>query len=143
MNGAGEWIGAPIRSDCLVMNIGDMMEVLSNGCFLAKTHRVGNILGDRYFSTLYCTYDYDTLIQALVPVEAHQQPSKYSALCCGGHLCAQIIQIFRYLQERLAEGASPLSDAPLGLSSFDCRGSASAPNACSNDAAGTDKECLQ
>ena len=40
LNKAGEWIDIPLIENTLVMNIGDMMEILSNGKYLATKHRV-------------------------------------------------------------------------------------------------------
>ena len=40
----GEWIDIPLLENTLVMNIGDMMEILSNGKYLATKHRVKNCL---------------------------------------------------------------------------------------------------
>ncbi|MCP5775935.1 isopenicillin N synthase family oxygenase, partial [Klebsiella pneumoniae] len=35
LNKTGEWIDIPLIENTLVMNIGDMMEILSNGKYLA------------------------------------------------------------------------------------------------------------
>ena len=41
LNSAGRWIDAPPLPGALVINIGDMMEIWTNGEFVATSHRVG------------------------------------------------------------------------------------------------------
>jgi isopenicillin N synthase-like dioxygenase len=118
LNGAGKWVDAPVMPDCLIVNVGDMMEILSNGRFKATTHRVRQVSEERYSFPLFCTCDYDTLIQPAVAAQSGQQPTIYSGVRCGDHLYAQTIQTFRYLQKRLEKGEIALPDASLGLSSF-------------------------
>jgi isopenicillin N synthase-like dioxygenase len=118
LNGAGKWVDAPVMPDCLIVNVGDMMEILSNGRFKATTHRVRKVSEERYSFPLFCTCDYDTLIQPAVAAQSGQQPTIYSGVRCGDHLYAQTIQTFRYLQKRLEKGEIALPDASLGLSSF-------------------------
>lgn len=118
MNGAGEWIDAPVRPGCLIVNIGDMMEVLSNGRFVATTHRVRQVPKERYSFPLFCTCDYDTIIQPVVPAATSHSGKKYQPIRCGDHLYAQTIQTFSYLQQRLAEGKINLPDSSLDLASF-------------------------
>jgi isopenicillin N synthase-like dioxygenase len=118
LNGAGKWVDAPVKSGCLIVNVGDMMEILSNGRFKATTHRVRKVSEERYSFPLFCTCDYDTLIQPAVAAQGDQQPTVYSGVRCGDHLYAQTIQTFRYLQKRLEKGEVSLPDASLGLSSF-------------------------
>lgn len=44
----GQWIDIPLLENTLVMNIGDMMEILSNGRYLATKHRVKKVAEERY-----------------------------------------------------------------------------------------------
>jgi len=43
MNGAGEWIDAPPVDGAFVVNIGDSMEIWTNGEFVATSHRVRRV----------------------------------------------------------------------------------------------------
>jgi isopenicillin N synthase-like dioxygenase len=104
MNGAGEWIDVPFRSDALVVNTGDMLEVWTNGEFIATSHRVRKVKEERYSFPFFFACDYDTVVEPLPEiVQAHGAP-QYAALKAGDHLYAQTIQTFRYLRERLERG---------------------------------------
>jgi len=111
LNGRGEWINAPVIPGSLVVNIGDMMEVLSNGRFVATTHRVRKVNEERYSFPLFCTCDYDTVIEPVVTSSGKRQ---YTPVQCGDHLYAQTIDTFTYLQKRLAAGQieRPESEVP-------------------------------
>jgi len=116
MNGAGEWIDAPVIPGTLVVNIGDMMEILSNGQFVATSHRVRKVKEERYSFPLFCACDYDTLITPIPDLPAGRRT--YTPLRCGDHLYAQTIQTFSYLKDRLARGEISLPEHALALSSF-------------------------
>ena len=62
LNGAGEWIEAPPLPGAFIVNIGDMLELLTNGEFLATTHRVRKVREERYSFPLFFNVDYATRI---------------------------------------------------------------------------------
>lgn len=113
LNKAGEWIDIPLLENTLVMNIGDMMEILSNGKYLATKHRVKKVSEERYSFPLFCACNYDTVIEPVVKTE----DSKYAALIGGEHLFNQTAQTFQYLKQRVARGELVLKNA-VPLSSF-------------------------
>lgn len=117
LNGAGEWIDVPLVKDAFVINIGDMLEVLSHGRFIATSHRVRKVAEERYSFPFFCACDYDTVIAPLQEF-ADEGGSRYEPVVCGDHLYAQTAQTFRYLKERLARGEIALPEKALGLSSF-------------------------
>jgi isopenicillin N synthase-like dioxygenase len=117
-NGAMEWIDAPVVSGAFVINIGDMLEVLSNGYFVATMHRVRKVKQERYSFPLFCACDYDTVIEPIESLLSTDKPSRYKPIVCGEHLYAQTMQTFAYLKNRLANGALVLPDGAKGLSSF-------------------------
>lgn len=118
MNGAGAWVDAPVMPGTFVINIGDMMEVLSNGHYVATLHRVRKVGEERYSFPLFCACDYDTVIAPLPALLPPDGASRYSAVVCGEHLYAQTIQTFAYLKRRLAEGSLQLPAGAHALSSF-------------------------
>ena len=65
LNGAGDWIDVPLVDNAFVINIGDMLEVLSNGTYMATAHRVRNVAEERYSFPMFCNLDYDTVIAPL------------------------------------------------------------------------------
>ena len=47
MNGNGDWIDAPPVEGAFVVNIGDMLEVMTAGRFAATSHRVRSVSAER------------------------------------------------------------------------------------------------
>jgi len=116
-NSEGEWIDVPLIDDAFVINIGDMLEVLSNGNFVATLHRVRKVREERFSFPLFCACDYDTRIAPIAGLPLRGERA-YSAVVCGDHLFAQTVQTFAYLRRRLEAGTLQLPDGSLGLSSF-------------------------
>ena len=117
-NGAGEWIDAPVLPGTFVINIGDMLEVLSNGRLVATKHRVRKVQEERYSFPLFCACDYDTVIAPLPHFVAQDGASHYAPIVCGDHLYAQTIQTFRYLREPWQRGELQLPTGAKPLDSF-------------------------
>lgn len=118
LNGAGQWIDVPLIDGTFVINIGDMLEVLSNGAYVATSHRVRKVAQERYSFPLFCACDYDSVIEPLPELVGPDNPRRYDALVCGEHLYAQTLQTFTYLKQRLADGLVQLPDGAKGLSSY-------------------------
>ncbi|MDH1728490.1 isopenicillin N synthase family oxygenase [Pseudomonas chengduensis] len=117
LNGDGQWIDVPLIEDAFVINIGDMLEVLSNGHFVATSHRVRKVSEERFAFPLFCACDYPTRIAPIAGLPARGE-RVYTPVSCGDHLFAQTAQTFRYLRERLEDGSLQLPDGAAGLSSF-------------------------
>lgn len=113
LNKQGEWIDIPLIENSMVMNIGDMMEILSNGRYLATKHRVKRVQEERYSFPLFFSCDYDYVI---APVISNEKP-QYQPLKGGDHLFNQTAQTFSYLKQRIAKGELTLNNA-VPLSSF-------------------------
>lgn len=118
MNGAGEWIDAPVMPGAFVINIGDMLEVLSNGNFVATMHRVRKVTQERYSFPLFCACDYDTVIAPIPELVPPGTTSRYAPVVCGEHLYAQTLQTFAYFKQQLADGTLQLPEGAHALSSF-------------------------
>jgi|TARA_R100000005_G_scaffold83854_1_gene51755 isopenicillin N synthase-like dioxygenase len=118
MNGAGQWIDVPLLEGAFVINIGDMLEILSNGAFVATAHRVRKVGQERYAFPMFCNVDYDVVIEPLAELLVDGTSPRYSPQVCGDHLFAQTAQTFAYLKRRLAAGEITLPKGSLGLSSF-------------------------
>lgn len=113
VNKQGEWIDIPLIEDTFIMNIGDMMEILSNGRYLATKHRVKKVQEERYSFPLFCACNYDYVIAPLFKDEMQH----YQALIGGEHLFNQTAQTFKYQKEKIARGELVLKNA-VPLSSF-------------------------
>jgi isopenicillin N synthase-like dioxygenase len=118
MNGAGEWIDAPPRPDAFVVNIGDTLEMWTNGVLTATSHRVRKVSEERYSFPLFFACDYDVEVAPLAEFVSAERPARYPAVKAGEHLYAQTVQSFRYFQERLARGEVELPGGARPLSSF-------------------------
>ena len=118
INGAGEWIDVPLVDNAFVINISDMLELLSNGAFLATAHRVRKVAEERYSFPMFCNMDYDTVIAPLPELVSAENPPRYEPLICGEHLYAQTMQTFAYLKKRLAQGEIALPTGSKELASF-------------------------
>ncbi len=74
-NKSGEWIGAPSIPDTFVINLGNLMQIWTNGEFSSTPHRVINRGGrDRYSIPLFVNPSHDVQIRPLnEAVEAETQ----------------------------------------------------------------------
>lgn len=117
LNSAGQWIDAPPVPGALVINIGDMMEIWTNGEFVATSHRVRPVKEERFSFPLFFAVDYDTKVTPLERFVTHERPAK-RGLTAGEHLFAQTAQSFNYLKARLARGEITLPESYVPLSSF-------------------------
>lgn len=113
LNKQSEWMDVPLLENTLIMNVGDMMEILSNGQYLATKHRVKKVQEERYSFPLFFACNYDHVIAPVFKNEAPQ----YQPIIGGEHLFNQTAQTFKYLKERIASGDLILSNA-VPLSSF-------------------------
>jgi len=118
LNGEGEWIDVPLIEDTFVINIGDMLEVLTNGNFTATSHRVRKVQEERYSFPLFFTCDYETIIKPLAGMKARSEDKIYEPIACGEHLYAQTIHTFTYLQEKLKKGEISLPKKAKDIGTF-------------------------
>lgn len=117
LNGAGDWIDVPPIPDTFVVNIGDLLELWTNGQFVATTHRVRKVQEERYSFPLFFNVDYDTIVEPLPQFASGAGPARTS-LRAGEHLFAQTAQTFHYLRARLDSGDLTLPDGSLTVGSF-------------------------
>ncbi|WP_439816027.1 isopenicillin N synthase family dioxygenase [Zavarzinia sp. CC-PAN008] len=117
LNDAGTWIDAPPIPGAIVLNIGDMLEALTNGAMVATSHRVRKVREERYSFPLFFACDYEAKVEPL-PQFTADTPPRYPTIVAGHHLLAQTAQTFTYLRQRVAEGRLAMPDGALGLSSF-------------------------
>jgi isopenicillin N synthase-like dioxygenase len=94
-----------------------MLEIFTNGRFVATSHRVRKVKEERYSFPLFFSVDYHTVIKPLDRFVTTGSPQGQQFVA-GEHLFAQTAQTFTYLKERLARGEITLSRNAAGLSSF-------------------------
>jgi len=117
LNSAGEWIEAPPVPGAILINIGDMMEIWTNGEFVATSHRVRPVKAERFSFPLFFAVDYHTHVMPLRQFVTAERPAR-PGLIAGEHLFAQTAQSFRYQIARLARGEIALPEKSVALSSF-------------------------
>jgi isopenicillin N synthase-like dioxygenase len=97
-NGAGAWIAAPPIPGAFVVNIGDMLEVWTNGEFAATAHRVRAVTQERYSLPYFATCDFETVVAPAPEFVSPERPAKYAPIVSGEHLYHQTVRSFRYLE---------------------------------------------
>jgi isopenicillin N synthase-like dioxygenase len=117
LNGAGEWIDVPPVPGTFVVNIGDMLELWTNGAYVATSHRVRKVAEERYSFPLFFNVDYHTEVKPL-PQFASRDGIQRPALRAGEHLFAQTAQTFAYLRNRVESGELVLPDGSLETGQF-------------------------
>jgi len=117
LNGAGDWIDVPPIPGTYVVNIGDLLELWTNGAFVATSHRVRKVKEERYSFPLFFNVDYDTEVKPL-PQFVTEGAVLRSPLVAGEHLFAQTAQTFAYLRKRIESGELVLPEGSLTVNSF-------------------------
>lgn len=115
LNGAGDWIDVPPIGDAYVVNIGDMLEVWTNGEFVSTTHRVRKVSAERYSFPFFFNVDYHTRVDPLPRFVTPERPAR-PGFFAGEHHWSQVMQSYGYLSARRRAGEIALPDGALALS---------------------------
>lgn len=92
----GSWMDIPPIEDTLVMNVGDMAEVISNGLFRSNPHRVLNNGKERFSMPFFAAFDYNAVVRPMVNDRNHA----YTSMVAGEHLLKHVTQDFSYLRTK-------------------------------------------
>lgn len=99
MNRNGEWVEGPPIDGTFVINIGDLIQRLTNDRYLANLHRVVNTTGrERYSIPFFIDADPDAVIAPLENCITESNPRKYQAVTCGEHKFSRYLKSFPHLQ---------------------------------------------
>ena len=118
LNARNHWVDAPPVPGAFVINIGDLLEVLSNGRWVSTAHRVRKVTAERYSAPLFFNLDYDAEIAPAPHLVQRDGEARYPSVRAGEHLLAQTAQSFVYMKEQIARGEMQLPTGALGLASF-------------------------
>ena len=123
LNGLGQWIDAPPVAiegeELFVINVGDMLEVMTAGQFVATTHRVRKVQAERYSFPLFFACDYATKIRPLPEFDpAGEKTAQYPDISIGDHMWSMALQTYRYLREKVAAGELTLPENARATNTF-------------------------
>ena len=122
LNSRGEWIDAPPVTvdgeEAFVINVGDMLEVMTAGAFVATSHRVRKVQHERYSFPLFFACDYDTRIRPLPQFVAPGAQTPYEEISIGNHMWSMALQTYRYLGKKVKAGELALPQGARAPSSF-------------------------
>lgn len=98
MNRDGDWIeGTPIPGT-FVINIGDLIQRLTNDIYLANMHRVVNTSGrQRYSIPFFIDADFDAVIKPLDSCVSEANPLRYQPVTCGAHKFGRFVASYAHL----------------------------------------------
>jgi isopenicillin N synthase-like dioxygenase len=90
-NRAGQWIPVPPVPGTFVVNIGDMMELWTNGRFVSTLHRARNTSGRRRLSfPMFCGTNPDARIECLPTCTGPGNPPRHAPVVAGEWQAAKI-----------------------------------------------------
>src|SRR6478752_7505565 len=118
LNARNRWVDVPPVPGAFVINIGDLLEVLSNGRWVSTAHRVRKVSEERYSMPLFFNLDYDAEIAPAPHLAGTDGGARYPSVRAGEHLLAQTAQSFSYMKQLIARGQMQLPSGALGLASF-------------------------
>lgn len=100
LNRDGQWVeGTPIPGT-FVINIGDLLQRLTNDRYLANLHRVVNASGrERYSIPFFIDADYDAEFAPLASCIDADNPARYEAVTCGAHKYGRFVESYPHLQK--------------------------------------------
>jgi isopenicillin N synthase-like dioxygenase len=86
-NASGEWIVAPPVEGTFIINLGEMMKLLTNDYFASALHRVVNRSGRQRFSVPYFfNPDYETTLSTLPQFVDDKHPAQFKPIEVGPHM---------------------------------------------------------
>ena len=102
-NATGEWIVAPPIENTLIVNVGEMMKLLTNDHFASALHRVVNRSNRQRFSVPYFfNPDYNTELSTLGQYIDEAHPAQFKPIHVGQHM----FNFYRNLWPNTAAGAA-------------------------------------
>lgn len=99
-NRDGEWVSAPPVEGTFVINIGDLVQTLTNGRYSSTVHRVINTGGaERYSIPFFIDADFDAVIEPLPNCVSAQAPAAFPAFTCGEYKYSRFVSVYEHLRE--------------------------------------------
>jgi isopenicillin N synthase-like dioxygenase len=100
-NRAGEWVSAPPVEGTFIINIGDLVQTLTNGRYSSTVHRVVNTTGsERYSIPFFIDLDFDAVVEPLPTCVTAENPVEHSPYTCGQHKYKRFANSYAHLRAR-------------------------------------------
>ncbi|MER9707494.1 isopenicillin N synthase family oxygenase [Mesorhizobium sp. M0204] len=98
LNRDGDWVqGTPIHGT-FIINIGDLIQRLTNDVYLANMHRVVNSSGrERYSVPFFIDPDFDAIIEPLKSYVTDSNPQRYQPVTCGEYILRRFAASYAHL----------------------------------------------
>lgn len=98
-NLAGEWISAPPVEGTFIINIGDLVQALTNGRYSSTVHRVINTSGaERYSIPFFLDADYDAVVEPLSSCVSESNPAQYAPFTVGEYKYSRFVEVYPHLK---------------------------------------------
>lgn len=98
-NRNGEWISAPPIEGSFIVNIGDLVQTLTNDRYISTLHRVINTSGnERYSLPFFIDMDFDAVVKTVPTCIDADNPEKYQPYTCGEHKYSRFVDSYAHLQ---------------------------------------------
>jgi isopenicillin N synthase-like dioxygenase len=108
-NGDGEWVSAPPVEGTFIINIGDLVQAMTNGRYSSTVHRVVNTSGvDRYSIPFFIDLDFDAVVEPLPTCVSAENPATGSPFTCGEYKYGRFVDVYPHLQDT-NNGVAPVS----------------------------------
>ncbi len=97
LNPAGEWIPVPPVAGAFIVNVGDLLQRLTNDLYRSAVHRVINVSGrDRYSMPYFSNIDPHTVVEVLESCITPTRPARYEPVTAGGYVEACMHESYGY-----------------------------------------------
>lgn len=98
-NREGEWVNAPPVPGTFIVNIGDLVQTLTNDRYISTMHRVINTSGrERYSLPFFLDMDFDAVVEPVPTCIKFGESAKYTPYLCGEHKYQRFVNSYEHLQ---------------------------------------------
>jgi isopenicillin N synthase-like dioxygenase len=119
MNSSDEWLEVPPLNDAFIINIGDLLEIWTNGVFKATAHRVANMQSiERFSIAFFAAADYHVIVEPLSAFVSAENPARYERIVAGHYLASFAVHDTPHLRRRVKSGELKLTFTLAEESSF-------------------------